>query len=209
MSRVRLLVGTRKGAFVLTSDGKRDSWTVDGPHFPGWEMYHLKGSPVDPDRIYASQSNGWFGQLLQRSDDGGKTWTAVSNDFAYQGDVGTHMWYDGSSRPWEFTRIWHLEPSPDDPATVYAGAQDAALFRSTDAGQTWSEMAGLRHHSTGLGLATGRRRPVPAHDPPSPRCPGLDGGGHFRRRRVPQRRWRRKLAPSQQWPAFGGRDPRP
>ncbi len=149
MSEVRLLVGTRKGAFVLTSDGKRESWHVDGPHFGGWEMYHLKGSPLDPDRIYASQSNGWFGQLIQRSDDGGKTWTAVGNDFAYQGEVGTHMWYDGSSRPWEFTRIWHLEPSPDDPATVFAGAQDAALYRSTDAGETWDEMTGLRRHATG------------------------------------------------------------
>ena len=74
MSKVRLLVGTRKGAFVLTSDGKRKQWDVNGPHFGGWEMYHLKGSPADPNRIYASQTSGWFGQIIQRSDDGGKTW---------------------------------------------------------------------------------------------------------------------------------------
>ena len=75
MSKVRVLVGTKKGAFILTSDAKRQNWDVSGPHFAGWEMYHLKGSPADPNRIYASQSSGWFGQIIQRSDDGGKTWT--------------------------------------------------------------------------------------------------------------------------------------
>src|SRR5574341_2270493 len=74
MSSIRLLVGTKKGAFILTADGKRKKWKVNGPHFAGWEMYHLKGSPVDPNRIYASQTSSWFGQVIQRSDDGGKTW---------------------------------------------------------------------------------------------------------------------------------------
>ncbi len=74
MSKVRVLVGTKKGAFVLTSDGKRDKWEVSGPFFAGWEIYHMKGSPVDPERIYVSQTSGWFGQLLQASTDGGKTW---------------------------------------------------------------------------------------------------------------------------------------
>ena len=108
MSGVRVLVGTRKGAFILTSDGKRDHWEVDGPQFAGWELYHLKGSPADPNRIYASQSTGWFGQLIQRSSDGGKTWEAVDNKFAYEGEPGTHLFYDGTPRPWEFKRVWHL-----------------------------------------------------------------------------------------------------
>jgi photosystem II stability/assembly factor-like uncharacterized protein len=149
MSRVRVLVGTRKGAFVLTSDGARKHWDVDGPHFGGWEIYHLKGSPSNPERLYASQSTGWFGQLIQRSSDGGKTWEAVGNKFAYEGEVGTHLWYDGTPRPWEFKRVWHLEPSPADPDTVYAGVEDAALFRSTDGGQTWQELPGLRGHGSG------------------------------------------------------------
>ncbi|MGH9104710.1 MAG: WD40/YVTN/BNR-like repeat-containing protein [Acidimicrobiales bacterium] len=146
MSGVRLLVGTRKGGFVLTSDGRRQQWEVQGPHFGGWEVYHMNGSPADPDRIWASQSSGWFGQVVQRSDDGGKTWSAVGNDFRYEGEAGTHLWYDGSAKPWEFSRIWHLEPAPDDPATVYAGAQDAALYRSTDGGESWQELTGLRGH---------------------------------------------------------------
>ena len=144
MSGVRVLVGTRKGAFILTSDEKREKWDVSGPHLSGWEIYHLKGSPVNPDRIYASQSSGWFGQTMQRSDDGGKTWETTGNQFNYIGDPGTHQWFDGTQHPWEFTRVWHLEPSLTEPDTVFAGVEDAALFKSTDAGQTWTELPGLR-----------------------------------------------------------------
>ncbi len=149
MSSIRVLVGTRKGAFVLTSDAKREQWQINGPHFAGWEVFHVKGTPADPDRIYASPSSGWFGQQIQRSSDGGKTWETVGNKFVYDGVPGTHQWYDGTQHPWEFTRVWHLEPSLTDPNTVYAGAEDAALFRSVDGGQTWEELAALRGHSSG------------------------------------------------------------
>ncbi len=170
MSKVRVLVGTRKGAFILTSDGKREHWDVSGPHFAGWEIYHLKGSPVDPNRLYASQSSGWFGQVIQRSNDGGKTWetpggeamlkpgappAGKSNKFVYDTSdatgkpLTTHQWYDGTQHPWEFKRVWHLEPSLTDPDEVYAGVEDAALFRTTDGAHTWKEVAGLRGHGTG------------------------------------------------------------
>ncbi|MFZ3191455.1 MAG: exo-alpha-sialidase [Candidatus Sulfotelmatobacter sp.] len=171
MSKVRVLVGTRKGAFILTADGKREKWDVSGPHFAGWEMYHVKGSPADPNRLYASQSSGWFGQLIQRSDDGGKTWhqpgtppgeaptpgppKGMSNKFAYDvsAETGkpltTHQFYDGTQHPWEFKRVWHLGPSLTDADTVYAGVEDAALFRSTDGGENWQELSGLRGHGTG------------------------------------------------------------
>jgi len=171
MSKVRVLVGTRKGAFILTSDGKRDKWEVSGPFFAGWEIYHMKGSPVDPDRIYASQTSGWFGQILQASTDGGKTWfqpgvkleeagppafpAKASNRFVYDTSdatgkpLTTHQWYDGTQHPWEFKRVWHIEPSLTDAGTVYAGVEDAALFRSTDGGESWHELPGLRGHGTG------------------------------------------------------------
>src|SRR5215469_16743647 len=126
MSSVRVLVGTRKGAFVLTSDGKREQWDVSGP-----------------------QSSGWSGQVIQRSDDGGQTWEPVGNKFSYDGVPGTHQWYDGTPHPWEFARVWHFEPAPGDPDTEYAGVEDAGLFRTTDGGQNWQEMPGLRTHGSG------------------------------------------------------------
>jgi len=171
MSKVRVLVGTKKGAFVLTSDGKREKWEVAGPHFAGWEIYHMKGSPVEPNRIYASQTSSWFGQMIQRSDDGGKTWYTpggekppspgefpggIANKFAYDtsAETGkpmtTHQWYDGTPHPWEFKRVWHLEPCLKDANTVYAGVEDAALFKSSDGGKSWHELAGLRGHGTGM-----------------------------------------------------------
>jgi photosystem II stability/assembly factor-like uncharacterized protein len=149
MSSARVLVGTRKGAFVLTSDGTRRKWEVCGPHFAGWEIYHVAASPADPDRLYASQSSSWFGQVIQRSEDGGKTWAPVGNKFEYDGVPGTHQWYDGTAHPWEFKRVWHLEPSLSDPDVVYAGVEDAALFRSADGGQNWEELSGLRKHGSG------------------------------------------------------------
>jgi photosystem II stability/assembly factor-like uncharacterized protein len=179
MSSVRVLVGTRKGAFLLTSDGKRAGWAVNGPLFGGWEIYHLKGSPANPNRLYASQTSGWFGQVIQRSDDGGKTWhqpgtppgepttapdgspKGESNKFVYDtsAETGkpltTHQWYDGTQHPWEFKRVWHIEPSLADPDTAYAGVEDAAIFRTTDGGKTWHELAGLRGHGTGPQWAPG------------------------------------------------------
>jgi photosystem II stability/assembly factor-like uncharacterized protein len=149
MTGVRVLVGTRKGAFILTADGARTDWAVSGPHFAGWEIYHLAGSAADPDRLWASQSGGWFGQQIQRSDDGGDTWKPVGNEFAYATVPTTHQWYDGTPHPWEFARVWHLEPSPTDPDVVHAGVEDAALFRSTDGGGSWTELPGLREHGTG------------------------------------------------------------
>jgi photosystem II stability/assembly factor-like uncharacterized protein len=179
MSGVRVLVGTRKGAFVLTSDGKRESWDVSGPHFAGWEIYHVKGSPADPNRLYASQTSGWFGQIVQRSDDGGKTWhqpgtkpgettttpegfpKGESNNFVYDTSeetgrpLTTHLWYDGTPHPWEFKRVWHIEPSLTCPDTAYAGVEDAAIFRTTDGGQSWHELPGLRGHESGPGWMPG------------------------------------------------------
>ena len=155
MSGVRVLVGTRKGGFVITSDGKRENWKVDGPHFGGWEIYHMKGSPADPDRIYASQSSGWFGQVMQRSNDGGKSWEPVDNTFTYETPAGQHLFYDGTPRPWEFKRIWHVEPSLTDPDVVYAGAEDAALYQTNDGGKSWHELTALRDHETGQYWAPG------------------------------------------------------
>jgi len=219
MSKVRVLVGTRKGAFILSADGKREKWEVSGPHFAGWEIYHLKGSPADPNRIYASQTSGWFGQIIQRSEDGGKTWhqpgadpqqppapgtaAGVSNKFVYDATaetgkpLTTHQWYDGTQHPWEFKRVWHLEPSLKEPDTVYAGIEDAALFRSTDGGETWKELPGLR----------GSRGDVPAHDSSRSERSQANVYRHLRRGRVSHGRRRKILEADQSWieiPIYSG-----
>ena len=217
MSGVRVLVGTRKGAFVLTSDGKREQWEISGPHFAGWEIYHLKGSPVDPNRLYASQSSGWFGQMIQRSDDGGKTWEPVGNEFKYDGVPGTHQWYDGTPHPWEFKRVWHLEPSLTDPDTVYAGVEDAALFRSTDGGKTWQELPGLRGHESGPRWQPGAGGMCLHTILLDPSDPEPDLHRDLGRGRLPDRRRRRDVAADQPGaavrvhprPECGGRPLRP
>jgi hypothetical protein len=191
MSSVRVLVGTRKGAFILESDGARKSWTVNGPQFAGWEIYHVKGSPLDPNRLYASQSSGWFGQVMQRSDDGGKTWAPVGNQFAYDGIPGTHQWYDGTPHPWEFARVWHHRTVADRSRdTVYAGVEDAALFRSTDGGETGASCpaCAARH---GPVVAARRGRDVPAYDPSRPERSAAHLRRHLGRGCVPHRRRRR------------------
>src|SRR5919199_1738907 len=147
MSSVRVLVGTRKGAFVLSADAKRDNWNVSGPHFPGWEMYHLKASPADPNRVYASQTSGWFGQTIQRSCDGGQTWEPVGNQFTYdelpglRGHGSGPHWQPGAGGLCLHTVL--LDPSRPERMSVAISA--AGAFRSDDAGQTWRTInRGLR-----------------------------------------------------------------
>ncbi len=221
MSKVRVLVGTRKGAFILTSDGKRDKWDVSGPHFAGWELYHLKGSPADPNRIYASQTSGWFGQVIQRSDDGGKTWhqpgtppgetdgpgrhaerreQQVRLRHRWPAPLTTHQFYDGTQHPWEFKRVWHLEPSLTDPDTVYAGVEDAALFRSTDGGKNWKELPGLRGHGTGPKWQPGAGGMCLHTDHSRSQRPESNLHRDLRGRRLPHRRRRQDLEADQQGP---------
>ena len=147
---------------------KAPTWEVGGPHFAGWEIYHLKGSPADPNRIYASQSSGWFGQVIQRSDDGGKTWEPVGNEFEYDGVPGTHQWYDGTPHPWEFERVWHLEPSLTDPDTVLRRRRGRGAVPVDRRRQDVARARRAARARLGAAVAAGRGRHVPAHDPARP-----------------------------------------
>jgi hypothetical protein len=173
---VKYLHGTSSGRYAqrrVQTDGGRQARKVGCQRavFCGLGDVSLERVATDPNRIYASQTSGWFGQLIQRSDDGGTTWhqpgtplgeaaspglpKVASNKFVYDGSaetgtpLTTHQFYDGTQHPWEFKRVWPLEPSLTDSDSVYAGVEDAALFRSTDGGQTWHELPGLRGHGTG------------------------------------------------------------
>ena len=204
MSRVRVLVGTRKGAFVLTSDGTRDRWDVSGPHFGGWEIYHLKGSPADPNRLYASQSSGWFGQVIQRSNDGGKTWESAGNKFAYDG-------------PHRHAPVVRRHPAS---VGVRAGLASRALAersghrlrggrgrRPVPHHRRRPELAGAAgaaHPRLGVPVAAGRGRDVPAHDPAGSEPGRADVRRHLGGGRVPQRRRGRDVAADEPRPQVGG-----
>ena len=197
MSGVRVLVGTRKGAFVLTSDGKRREVGRQRPalrRLGDVPPQGLAGRPEPHLRVAVER--------LVRPDASSARTTAarpgkpVGNKFVYDGAPGTHQWYDGTPHPWEFKRVWHLEPSLTDPDTVYAGVEDAALFRTTDGGQTWQELAGLRDARLGPEVAARRRRPVPAHDP-------------ARSRRTPSACSSRSRPPARSAPTTAGRRGRP
>src|SRR5207249_3714181 len=130
MSNIRVLVGTRKGAFILTADGTRKRWKVSGPHFAGWEIYHVKGSPVDPSRVYASQTSSWFGQIIQRSDDGGKSW----HEFAgLRGSDTGPKWQPGAGGMCLHTILL----DPKNPQRMYIAISAAGAFRTDDGGKTW------------------------------------------------------------------------
>ena len=148
MTAVRVLVGTRKGAFVLTSDGRRDRWEIDGPRFGGWEIYHMAGSPADPSRLYASQSTGWFGQLIQRSDDGGATWQPMGNEFACIPDPDAEVGHC----------VHRIAMHPSRPQVLFM-QKHWDVMRSDDAGETWQEISGDLPSDFGFPIA------VHAHEP--------------------------------------------
>ena len=141
MSNVRVLVGTRKGAFILTSDGKREKWDITGPHFAGWEMYHLKGSPIDPNRIYASQTSGWFGQIIQRSDDGGKTWFQPGTP-AWPGNHSTRRLADGRKQQ---VRLRHEPPKPANRSRRTSGTTARSIRGNSNESGISSRRSPTRH----------------------------------------------------------------
>jgi len=130
--RCVLLVGTRKGLFVLDGDADRRSWQVRGPLCDGWPIHD---AIVDPGSgaIFAGGGSSWYGPAVWRSDDLGETWTHSSEGLTY-GD-------DGPKIP----TVWNVTRGPD---ALYAGVEPAGLFRSRDGGATWEHIEGLTNHRT-------------------------------------------------------------
>lgn len=130
--RVVLLVGTRKGAFLLEGDPGRQRWNVRGPLCEGWPLHDLSIEPAT-GAILAGGGSEWYGPAVWRSDDLGETWTHSSEGLTY-GDDGPKV-----------KTVWNVTAGRD---AIYAGVEPAGLFRSRDGGATWEHVAGLRDHPT-------------------------------------------------------------
>ena len=130
MTHNLLLVGTRKGAFILDGGRDRTSWSVSDPLCEGWPIHDLQWNPATGS-IYAGGGSSWYGPAVFRSDDLGKTWSHSSEGLTY-GD-------DGPSIP----TVWNVTPAN---GSIFAGVEPAGLFRSDDDGATWQHVSGLRDH---------------------------------------------------------------
>jgi photosystem II stability/assembly factor-like uncharacterized protein len=130
--RVHLLVGTKKGAFILDGDERRDRWTVRGPMCEGWPVGDVTWDPAR-GAVVAGGGSPWYGAAVWRSDDLGATWSHSSDGLTY-GDDGPKL-----------TTIWNVTAAH---GRLFAGGDPAGLFRSDDGGLTWSHVAGLRDHPT-------------------------------------------------------------
>ena len=135
---VVLLVGTRKGAFILSASPDRRDWAITGPHHPGSDIFHMTLTEEGPHRILAAENHMIWGPQVQLSDDLGMSWRQASGPPRFGGDGSPAV-----------ERIWHIEPAGQaQPGVIYAGVQPAALFKSEDRGETWSEVSALSNHPT-------------------------------------------------------------
>jgi hypothetical protein len=136
-TRVLLLVGTRKGAFIYRSDERRRCWQPSEPMLEGWQVFHMAADTRrDPPRLYAAASNPWWGRALARSDDGGATWELRSPGLSFPAEMGISV-----------ETIWSVRPGhPREPGVVYAGTAPTGLFRSEDWGETWAPLESILRH---------------------------------------------------------------
>jgi hypothetical protein len=135
---VLLLVGTVKGAFILSSDATRTHWTIDGPHFPGESVYALAyDDRGGRRRTYAATRSFHWGSTIRMSDDHGATWTGPERQ-AIRFPEASGM---------SLVQVWQIVPGPrDTPDVLWAGVEPAALFESRDAGESWAPVDGLLAH---------------------------------------------------------------
>jgi photosystem II stability/assembly factor-like uncharacterized protein len=135
-TRVLVLAGTRKGAFIFESDESRKNWRVHGPHFPGWSITHLKYDPRT-GMLYTAMDHMVYGSNIHYSADLGQAWKMAEGPHFPEGDDRT------------VSRVWHVQPGHDDnPDQLWAGADPGALFRSDNGGKTWSTISGINDHPT-------------------------------------------------------------
>lgn len=152
MKSVAVVVGTRKGAFVLRSSTDRKDWSLSGPFVPGEDVNH---AIIDPrsGRLFATANNPWFGPQVRYSDDLGEHWSDVAKNPRFANDpVGDeeNPWFLQETKITD--RYWRIEPGrANEPGSIFAGVAPGALFESTDGGMTWAENRALSDHPTHAG----------------------------------------------------------
>ena len=126
-SEVNVLLGTRKGAFILQSGARRNVWKIKGPFLRGASVFHMSFDKRDRKTIYAAVNSGHFGPTVQMSRDFGRTWANAEKPPRFPENSRLNV-----------ENVWHIEPGrSDEPDVVYAGVDPAALFRSSDGGNSW------------------------------------------------------------------------
>jgi hypothetical protein len=154
-SKVMVMVGTRKGGFIFTSDQERKKWSVSEVLFKGWNMMHMNMDPRD-GRVHTSVSHFVYGPTTHYSDDLGQTWTQAKVVPAFSrpsvsgrpaGTVEEAFGGQPTDKPEEVIKVWNITPGrADEPDVLYAGVQPAALFKSSDRGETWENIDSIFDH---------------------------------------------------------------
>ncbi|MEX0785136.1 MAG: exo-alpha-sialidase [Dehalococcoidia bacterium] len=136
MSSVHLIVGTKKGGFVYTSDEKRQRWELSEPILPGWSVFHGVADVRSGSPRYFLAANHWaWGPSVAKSSDL-KEWDYRSPGLAFPKDIGVAV-----------QNVWNVQPgAQDQPGVVYAGTQPAGLFRSDDLGESWTSVDSINRH---------------------------------------------------------------
>jgi hypothetical protein len=151
--KMRLMIGTRKGAYILESDTQRKKWKLASRFQTGWEVFHVRGDPRHPGDVYACVNAWLWGPALYRSHDWGKSWDEVGTPML--GATTTRQPRFDSANPdappptYPVANLWHLEPGhPSEPETLFLGIDPYSLHRSDDRATTWQPVSGLNDHPT-------------------------------------------------------------
>ncbi|MCI4347027.1 MAG: glycoside hydrolase [Thermoplasmata archaeon] len=149
--RVRVFIGTRKGAYIAESDRGRKKWAVRGPYHAGNDVFHVVPDPRSPGNVYAAVNNSFLGPMIFRSTDSGKKWTELAPPMmTVLKERPDPFSSDSTASPkFPIVNLWHVTPGPpEEPKTLFLGVDPASLYRSDDLGASWTGVAGINDHAT-------------------------------------------------------------
>jgi hypothetical protein len=146
--KVRLFVGSRKGAYVLESDSSRKRWSIRGPYHEGGDTFMIRADSREPGTVYAAVNNTFFGPMLFRSTDWGRKWTETSVPQMPR-KKDRNVSYDAPPPKWPIVNVWQIVPGrEDEPGRIWMGVDPASLWRSDDRGDSWEGIRGINEHES-------------------------------------------------------------